>query len=251
MIKFFRKIRQKMIEESKVRKPASPAGKYLLYAIGEIVLVVIGILIALQINTWKETQKLRSIELETLTEIQQALIQDTIVLNANILVLKEKEQKAKALIHHIELKQPYSQDLDRLMMTVYYHRGYKTFNTAAFELLKERGFGIVKNPELRKAITNHYTTDLADINNILNRVESLNLLQAENIFKNFKIYGDGKSGYIRAYDYDALLENPKIFGPFYHFELIITTYQGNLSTFKSKTEQILNAVTTELEQRKD
>jgi hypothetical protein len=45
MIKFFRKIRQNLLMENKT-------GKYLKYAIGEIVLVVIGILIALQINTW-------------------------------------------------------------------------------------------------------------------------------------------------------------------------------------------------------
>jgi len=50
MIKFFRKIRQKMLIENKF-------SKYLLYAIGEIVLVVIGILIALQINNWNEIQK--------------------------------------------------------------------------------------------------------------------------------------------------------------------------------------------------
>jgi hypothetical protein len=51
MIKFFRQIRQRMIKENRV-------SKYLLYAIGEIVLVVIGILIALQINTWNEQRKL-------------------------------------------------------------------------------------------------------------------------------------------------------------------------------------------------
>ena len=45
MIKFFRKIRQKTLTENKF-------GKYLTYAIGEIILVVIGILIALQINNW-------------------------------------------------------------------------------------------------------------------------------------------------------------------------------------------------------
>ena len=50
MIKFFRKIRQNMIKENK-------ASKYLLYAIGEIVLVVKGILIALQINNWNEDKK--------------------------------------------------------------------------------------------------------------------------------------------------------------------------------------------------
>jgi hypothetical protein len=50
MIKFFRKIRQNLLNEGKT-------SKYFKYAIGEIVLVVIGILIALQINTWNEERK--------------------------------------------------------------------------------------------------------------------------------------------------------------------------------------------------
>ena len=50
MIKFFRKIRQRLLQENRV-------SKYLVYAVGEIVLVVIGILIALQINNWNENRK--------------------------------------------------------------------------------------------------------------------------------------------------------------------------------------------------
>ena len=50
MIKFLRRIRQKLLSENKI-------SKYVLYAIGEIFLVVIGILIALQINNWNETRK--------------------------------------------------------------------------------------------------------------------------------------------------------------------------------------------------
>ena len=50
MIPFFRKIRKKMADDNKPLK-------YMRYAIGEIVLVVIGILIALQINTWNEERK--------------------------------------------------------------------------------------------------------------------------------------------------------------------------------------------------
>lgn len=50
MIKFFRKIRYSLMSENKT-------GKYFKYAIGEIVLVVIGILIALQINNWNESRK--------------------------------------------------------------------------------------------------------------------------------------------------------------------------------------------------
>lgn len=50
MIKFFRKIRQNLLIENKT-------GKYFKYALGEIVLVVIGILIALQVNNWNEERK--------------------------------------------------------------------------------------------------------------------------------------------------------------------------------------------------
>ena len=55
MIKFFRKIRQNLLSEGKTEK-------YLKYAIGEIILVVIGILIALQINNWNEKRKERNKE---------------------------------------------------------------------------------------------------------------------------------------------------------------------------------------------
>ena len=57
MIKFFRKIRQRLLSENKF-------SKYLLYAVGEIILVVIGILIALQINNNNEARKEKALEKE-------------------------------------------------------------------------------------------------------------------------------------------------------------------------------------------
>jgi hypothetical protein len=63
MIKFFRKIRQKMLTENKF-------SKYLLYAVGEIILVVIGILIALQINDWNQQRKDRNTEQIILKRLQ-------------------------------------------------------------------------------------------------------------------------------------------------------------------------------------
>jgi hypothetical protein len=64
MIKFFRKIRQRLLTENKF-------SKYLIYAIGEIVLVVIGILIALQINSRKEEINNRSIEQSILNNLKE------------------------------------------------------------------------------------------------------------------------------------------------------------------------------------
>jgi len=69
MIKFFRKIRQNVLSEGNT-------GKYLKYAIGEIVLVVIGILIALQINNWNEERKLNNRINSVFTIIKSDLISD-------------------------------------------------------------------------------------------------------------------------------------------------------------------------------
>ena len=66
MIKFFRHIRQRYISEGKTKK-------YLLYAIGEIILVVIGILIALQINNWNEGRKERKVENDILSMLYEDL----------------------------------------------------------------------------------------------------------------------------------------------------------------------------------
>tara|TARA_R110000765_G_scaffold261829_1_gene361810 strand:- start:276 stop:1022 length:747 start_codon:yes stop_codon:yes gene_type:complete len=81
MIKFFRKIRQNLLKEGKT-------SKYFKYALGEIVLVVIGILIALQINNWNEDRKDNSEEQKILinlnTEFKSNLIKlDSIILGIN------------------------------------------------------------------------------------------------------------------------------------------------------------------------
>ena len=69
MIKFFRRIRYDLMEKNKT-------GKYFKYAIGEIVLVVIGILIALSINTWNETRKQDITEKEIINGIKNDLTKD-------------------------------------------------------------------------------------------------------------------------------------------------------------------------------
>jgi hypothetical protein len=89
MIKFFRKIRYDLMEKNKT-------GKYLKYAIGEIVLVVIGILIALSINNWNENRKniakkemhLKALEIEFISNLTQL----NIVLSYDDIVLKSTKR---------------------------------------------------------------------------------------------------------------------------------------------------------------
>jgi len=71
MIKFFRTIRRNLLNEGKTTK-------YLKYAIGEIVLVVIGILIALQINNWSSLKKDRQLERQYLEGFARDLGEDSI-----------------------------------------------------------------------------------------------------------------------------------------------------------------------------
>ena len=69
MLRFFRQIRQRLLTDNKF-------SKYLLYAVGEIMLVVIGILIALQVDSWNEERKNELETIENLREIQANLIED-------------------------------------------------------------------------------------------------------------------------------------------------------------------------------
>lgn len=76
MTKFFRKIRRSLIAEFRFLKPASPVGRYLLYAIGEIILIVLGIWIALKINGINNDRLNRQLEANYLNEISDNLKED-------------------------------------------------------------------------------------------------------------------------------------------------------------------------------
>ena len=87
MIKFFRHIRKSLIEDNKM-------GKYFKYAIGEILLVVIGILIALQVNNWNTERKKQITQTNYLEEIKANLEDDLL----EILRVREFNQvKAKSI----------------------------------------------------------------------------------------------------------------------------------------------------------
>lgn len=143
MIKFFRKIRQNMIKENKV-------SKYLLYAIGEIVLVVIGILIALQINNWNDQQKINKQEIKLLKELIDNM-------DANIETLENMNQLQSQQIQGIDsimyhFKNATSSDSLRqfFLNTVYTETLNLSYST--FETIKTIGFDILKDDQIRLAI---------------------------------------------------------------------------------------------------
>ena len=77
MIKFFNKMRMKLLSESKF-------SRYLLYAIGEIILVVIGILIALQVNNWNQERHHKETQAKYLTQLLEETKADSIFFQSRL-----------------------------------------------------------------------------------------------------------------------------------------------------------------------
>ena len=104
MIKIFRKIRYDLMKQNKTGKPSLPAGRYFKYAIGEIILVVIGILIALQINTWNESRKEHIQETQLLKSLKKEYFDNLNQLNDKIYIRNKIIHSANELIKIIENK---------------------------------------------------------------------------------------------------------------------------------------------------
>jgi hypothetical protein len=148
MINFFRKIRRNLLSERKTHK-------YLKYAIGEIVLVVLGILIALQINNWNENRKLRNLEHKLLIDIRSNLIASDLNLKFNLAYNKNTITNYENILKHIEEDLPYHFSLDSAFSYISYWSD-PTFTFTAYETLKSKGLDIIKNDSLKKAITDIY-----------------------------------------------------------------------------------------------
>jgi hypothetical protein len=156
-MKVFRKIRQQLAAENNV-------AKYLRYAIGEILLVVIGILIALQVNNWNQNRKESKVELQILFDIQSNLteslheLQRANVNNRNGIIEFNK------LIQHLEKGQPYNPGLDSIFGIIpLWSAPY--FTTSAYEAFKSKGPELIKNDSLKKIITQFYDRDISILQN--------------------------------------------------------------------------------------
>ncbi|TPV32830.1 hypothetical protein FJ651_11000 [Paucihalobacter ruber] len=131
-------------------------GRYLKYAIGEIFLVVIGILIALQINNWNEANKATKEELKILKEMQFNLTNDLKDCEWNINKQQELASSNAIVLNHLEQATPFNDSLR-------YHYGNLIYSTtqrrnmAAYDHLKAKGIDLIQNDSLRRHITAVYS----------------------------------------------------------------------------------------------
>jgi len=156
MIKLFRRIRQQLITENKF-------SKYLLYAIGEIILVVIGILIALQINNWNENQKTQTKIKNTLLALRSDLAQDTLLIKENLPFIIEQYQLNESLRARVA-KQDATLDTLIYIMRHEFNPNWNvqiTYNTNAYNSLTQTGLIENLSDTLKANIKNFYNKKLS------------------------------------------------------------------------------------------
>lgn len=158
MITFFRKLRRQLLSEKKV-------ANYLLYALGEIILVVIGILIALAINNSYNKSQLRKKEDTYLQGLYKEFstskekLETLIKVNRNNL---DGARKILLLTENDSLKWNEEKASKLLMNTLAYDIAYNPNNSLLFEMINSGSLKDLSNAQLRLALTNWVST-LEDI----------------------------------------------------------------------------------------
>lgn len=157
MIKKFRKIRKRLITKNLPALPTGRFNKYMLYAIGEIILVVIGILIALQVNTWnqnrldskKEQQLLQAVQVK----MQHNRFQAKTGYDRYNSVLEASKQLIKMSTNQLS-------SIDQEELDYFFHTLSKRFlvgnsnKTSIYdEMIGSGQLGLLKSKELRSELT--------------------------------------------------------------------------------------------------
>jgi len=228
-----------MIKENKL-------GKYILYAIGEIVLVVIGILIALSINNWNEQKKTNKKELSMLTEVKNAL-------NANKEILKTRsdsfnilKHRGKLLQEHLTNKLVYHDTLESYLNIPQRNYSFRlSFST--YENLKSQGFDIISNEELRLDIIKLYDEHFGLLKDQEGKVSDILTNSIEPIlFKYFKNTSKG----LEPNDYEQLLNSSDYSNMLSFMIRVANGFEELCQNSVIEIEKVLNSIELEIEKRK-
>lgn len=148
MLRFFRKIRLKLFHEKKVTH-------YMFYALGEIFLIVIGILIAMEIGNWNEQRKIRQLELVYLHGLQSEFEQSRNKLQTLIEVNRNVYEDAKKIADYITTEYfPEEQQLSVLIFNAFsYEQAYNPNNSLLNEIISAGYLKNISNSELRQELS--------------------------------------------------------------------------------------------------
>lgn len=153
MIKLFRNIRKKFLQEGKT-------SSYFKYAIGEIVLVVIGILIALQINNWNERRMDRIQEKKFLVRFEEEITTNIENISISLMLNKDRMKRAEFLMKTIDSPQLAENSTSYFIRSIE-HAGYTFYPVISdntFQEIKSSGkLSLIRNEKIRSALQQYYS----------------------------------------------------------------------------------------------
>ena len=141
--------RRKLIDEGNLKR-------YLIYAIGEILLVMAGILLALQVNNWNGRRKEKIVEKQILEGIHRNLLRDTIDINFNIKRHYFYIKNDSIVLQHIFNKEELTPSFAYHFARVFWGDWDLMLHTSYFEESKQKGLSIISNMQLREDISRLY-----------------------------------------------------------------------------------------------
>ncbi|MFH1194482.1 MAG: DUF6090 family protein [bacterium] len=123
--------------------------QYIRHIIIEVIIVAVGILIAFQLDAWKEESDRIDIELKTLMEIRSDLRTDVVDISLNDTIHTEGFNSSEIVLKHLSGKNAYHDSLAEHFFTIMYSYSLFLSHTSAYETLKSRGLETVTNDTLR------------------------------------------------------------------------------------------------------
>ena len=147
-------------------------GKYFKYAIWEIVLVVIGILIALSINNWNENQKDKAKELKILKELKTDLISNKTRLNNKAEFFNKTQRNGRLIESHLTNRLAYNDSLQGYLSIPLDNFSF-LLTYSAYENLKSQGFDKISNDELRLSVIRLYDEEFGLIKDQESKISNI------------------------------------------------------------------------------
>ncbi len=151
MFRFFRQIRQRLLTENRFTK-------YLLYAIGEIVLVVVGILLALQINTWNEARKAANLEQDYYCRLLEDIYLDDQQVAGMTLASKERLKAANQALRLLTSNNPkkidVAREINNAIKAIY--TDFKANDAAFVDLKSGANLNIIQDKSVIRAMNNYF-----------------------------------------------------------------------------------------------
>ena len=242
MLHFFRKIRRDLLADSQFFK-------YLKYAVGEIVLVVLGILIALQINNWNEWRKDRIIEKNVLIELRDNLDRNVEIIDNAIAEINRRNQISMTIIEIVENEKSYPDTLVN-----YFHFLDKsgsfmfTVNRNGYESLKNIGFEILSSKHLKNEVLSLFEVSYPAYEQAANVI---NLKWAANPswWHDYFYIRPTKPGFVPM-NFISLKEDKRFMTLVRDFESGRLYILDELKTCKTKTLKVRESIEDELNRQK-